>query len=119
MYDVDKQTKTAGIYVMHKGLFVFAFGFSKKLGNSTLGIIRLGGHRELGESAEECAIREAKEEASINCELIPANETFHFNPQTNNCEKTDCIYNNAIKPIFIHRKERDKISSMYLAHSNK
>jgi hypothetical protein len=55
---------TASAYVLLRGRFVFAVGFPGAA-SDRLGIARLGGHREPGETAWVCAVREVREESGL------------------------------------------------------
>lgn len=71
---MDGLLKTAGVYLYFDGAFVFAFGPNRNCGE--LGIVRIGGHIERGESPTQCAIREAMEEANVAVELLESPLTF-------------------------------------------
>ena len=46
MLDLEKQTVTAGAYILYNGYFLFMFGFGSKKDTNELGVVRFGGHRE-------------------------------------------------------------------------
>lgn len=71
---MDGVLKTAGVYLYIDGYFVFAFGPNRNYGE--LGIVRIGGHIEHGESPSHCAIREAMEETNLVVELLESPLTF-------------------------------------------
>lgn len=67
---MDQRVLTAGSFVRCEGRWVFAVGPTAS--GDRLGIVRLGGHREEGETPWQCARREAQEEASVQiCHLLP------------------------------------------------
>lgn len=67
---MDQRVLTAGCFVRCEGRWVFAVGSTAS--GDRLGIVRLGGHREKGETPWQCARREALEEASVQiCHLLP------------------------------------------------
>jgi hypothetical protein len=63
MLSAPYQIVTAGVCVCVAGCFPFQVGPSAS--GETLGVVRLGGHREEGETAWQCAAREAFEEAHL------------------------------------------------------
>jgi hypothetical protein len=66
---------TAGAYVCVQGLYAFALGSHPRQGR--IPVIRLGGHREEGESGWQCAQREVYEEAGLSIQpLIPTATYF-------------------------------------------
>ena len=67
---------TSGVILKNAGRFVFQFGYNAE--RDALGVVRLGGHVEPGESAGQTAIREALEEASTRVALIPSRTTFRY-----------------------------------------
>ena len=60
---VNSKILTAGVFVNINGYFPFQVGPTKS--GTALGFVRIGGHRENGETGLQCASREAFEEASI------------------------------------------------------
>ena len=67
---------TAGVLLREAGRFVFCYGPHASGG---IYVLRIGGHRETGESPWACAVREAREEAAAVVHQIPA----HVSVQTN------------------------------------
>lgn len=67
---------TAGIYLRYHRAFAFAFGPNKTA--SRLGIVRIGGHIEAGETPVQCVRREALEETSLSVQLLHSPVTFHM-----------------------------------------
>lgn len=70
----ESRVATAGAFVWTGGAFAFMFG-PNRVGDR-LGVVRLGGHREFGESSEACAIREVMEEASLSIRLLRPPATY-------------------------------------------
>lgn len=69
-----QEPRTVGVYLYIQGLFAFAFGPNRNPGK--LGIARFGGHLEEGETLHECALREVKEETSLEAALVPSPVTY-------------------------------------------
>ena len=67
---------TAGAYVVLDGRFPFMVGPTAR--GDALGVVRLGGHREPGESAWDCAAREVREEAGLRIQPIAPPATYWF-----------------------------------------
>ncbi|WP_372708536.1 hypothetical protein [Bacillus sp. CDB3] len=63
MIDINRNVRTSGAYVLYNNLFIFQVGPTSK--GDTLGVVRLGGHKEYDETAIETAKREVKEEAAM------------------------------------------------------
>lgn len=114
MFNVEADTETAGAYIFHEGYFIFAFGFGSNLNSHELGVIRIGGHREDGETVKDCVRRETKEETSLNCKIITSNISYHFDGK--NYLTLNNSHSNA--PIFITERNNNKLSVMYLAQSD-
>jgi NUDIX domain len=70
---------TAGAYVVVGGRFVFMVGFPLPA-RDRLGVVRLGGHREPGETAWACAAREVGEESGIMAHPLAPPATFWVGP---------------------------------------
>lgn len=70
---------TVGTYIRIDERFLFAFGpHSERPGR--LAIIRVGGHREDGETPWACAVREAMEETGLSIEPLPVGKTMVWHP---------------------------------------
>jgi 8-oxo-dGTP pyrophosphatase MutT (NUDIX family) len=66
---------TVGTYIRIEGRYLFAFGpHSERPGR--LAIVRVGGHREDGETAWECAVREAMEETGLTIAPVAVHQTL-------------------------------------------
>ena len=109
---------TAGIYAQYSGFFPFQVGPTKT--GETLGVVRLGGHREAHETGWECAAREALEEASIRVTpLSPPTAywvevtddgTFHegaWEPSSSN----------EVAPIVVSTHKEEYMTPIYLGSS--
>jgi len=67
---------TAGAYVVLAGRFPFMIGPTAR--GDALGVVRLGGHREPGETPWGCAAREVREEAGLRIQPIAPPATYWF-----------------------------------------
>ncbi|QHT62550.1 NUDIX domain-containing protein [Paenibacillus lycopersici] len=67
---------TAGAYVNIDGYFLFQVGPTKS--GTTLGVVRLGGHREDGETGWQCAMREVSEESSLAIKPVTPPVTYWY-----------------------------------------
>lgn len=72
--DWESRVATAGAFVWNRGRLVFMVGPTR--GGDRLGVVRLGGHREEGESSLECAVREVREEASLTVQPLRPPATY-------------------------------------------
>jgi 8-oxo-dGTP pyrophosphatase MutT (NUDIX family) len=72
--ELERRIVTAGAYVRVDQTFPFMVG--PTAGGEALGVVRLGGHRERGESSWDCAAREVREEASIDVQ--PARPPYTY-----------------------------------------
>jgi len=113
MTNLDRRTNTAGAYVLCDGYFVFMFGFGSNHGENELGVARLGGHREKGESAVQCAIREVREEASLDIALYRS--PFTYFEQKNEHRKNKG--KQETNPILVLKYD-NRLSLMYLAYGS-
>lgn len=71
----ERRVTTAGAFVWTRGRLAFMVGANNR--GDRLGVVRLGGHREAGESSQECARREVMEEASMAITLLPPPATYY------------------------------------------
>ncbi|ALQ68160.1 NUDIX hydrolase [Bacillus thuringiensis] len=113
MIHIDKNVRTSGAYVMYKNLFVFQVGPTSK--GDTLGVVRLGGHKEADETAVETAKREVEEEASIDITILNSPRTYY--KENWNAQSKKIKVENEINPILIIDSPDETLSIMYMAHS--
>lgn len=113
LIQIDKNMRTAGAYVVYKNLFVFQVGPTSK--GDTLGVIRLGGHKEADETAVETAKREVKEEAAIDITILSSPSTYY--KENWNAQSKKIRVENEINPILIIDSPDETLSIMYMAHS--
>ena len=110
---IDKNVRTSGAYVVYKNLFVFQVGPTSK--GDTLGVVRLGGHKESDETAVETAKREVKEEATIDITILSSPSTYY--KENWNAQSKKIKVANEINPILIIDSPDETLSIMYIAHS--
>ncbi|MGN5653041.1 NUDIX hydrolase [Bacillus sp. Brlt_9] len=113
MIQIDRNVRTAGAYVVYKNLFVFQVGPTSK--GDTLGVIRLGGHKEADEIAVETAKREVREEATIDITILSSPSTYY--KENWNAQSKKIKAENEINPILIIDSADETLSIMYMAHS--
>ncbi|HDR6278104.1 MULTISPECIES: NUDIX hydrolase [Bacillus] len=113
MIHIDKNVRTSGAYVMYKNLFVFQVGPTSK--GDTLGVVRLGGHKEADETAVETAKREVEEEASIDITILNSPTTNY--KENWNAQSKKLKVENEINPILIIDSPDESLSIMYIAYS--
>jgi ADP-ribose pyrophosphatase len=107
---------TAGVYVNINGLFAFQVGPTES--GTTLGVVRLGGHRENDETGWQCASREAYEEASIKLSPMKPPATYWFEYSDKPELKMGEWQEEDVEPILVgRRKDRNQIAPIYLACS--
>lgn len=70
----DDDIATAGAYLLCQGLFAFAVGPTPA--GDQLAVMRLGGHREAGETGAKCVAREVREEAGVQISLVNPPATY-------------------------------------------
>ncbi|MGW8448759.1 NUDIX domain-containing protein, partial [Bacillus wiedmannii] len=110
---IDKNVRTAGAYVIYKNLFVFQVGPTNK--GDTLGVVRLGGHKEGDETAVETAKREVKEEATIDIAILSSPITYY--KENWNAKSKKVKVENEVNPILIIDSPDETLSIMYMAHA--
>ncbi|MCU5330934.1 MULTISPECIES: NUDIX hydrolase [Bacillus] len=113
MIHINKNVRTSGAYVMYKNLFVFQVGPTSK--GDTLGVVRLGGHKEDEETAVETAKREVREEATIDITILSSPSTYY--KQNWNAQSKKIKVENEIDPILIIDSSDETLSIMYMAYS--
>ncbi|KPU52440.1 NUDIX hydrolase [Bacillus wiedmannii] len=113
MIHINKNVRTSGAYVMYKNLFVFQVGPTSK--GDTLGVVRLGGHKEDEETAVETAKREVREEATIDITILSSPSTYY--KQNWNAQSKKIKVENEIDPILIIDSPDETLSIMYMAYS--
>lgn len=75
MADLSKaEISVAGAYVSIQGLYLFALGSILQKGR--IPVYRIGGHRQTGETAWECAARETFEETNLYIRPIDPGVTY-------------------------------------------
>ncbi|HDR7556761.1 TPA: NUDIX domain-containing protein, partial [Bacillus mobilis] len=113
MIHIDKNVRTSGAYVMYRNLFVFQVGPTSK--GDTLGVVRLGGHKEADETAVETAKREVKEEASIDVSILNSPTTFY--KENWNAQSKKIKIESEVNPLLIIDSQDETLSIMYVAYS--
>ncbi|MGH0425924.1 NUDIX hydrolase [Bacillus pretiosus] len=113
MIHINKNVRTSSAYVMYKNLFVFQVGPTSK--GDTLGVVRLGGHKEDEETAVETAKREVREEATIDITILSSPSTYY--KQNWNAQSKKIKVENEIDPILIIDSPDETLSIMYMAYS--
>ncbi|ADY21804.1 NUDIX domain-containing protein [Bacillus paranthracis] len=113
MIHIDKNVRTSGAYVMYKNSFVFQVGPTSE--GDTLGVVRLGGHKEADETAVETAKREVKEEASIDITILNSPTTYY--KENWNAQSKKIKVENEVNPILIIDSLDESLSIMYVAYS--
>jgi ADP-ribose pyrophosphatase YjhB (NUDIX family) len=73
--EIYESVQTVGAFVIYKDKFAFMIGPNKE--RNKLGIVRFGGHVEIGESINECLHREILEEISTNVKIISSPVTYY------------------------------------------
>lgn len=111
---MEERVTTAGAYVIIDGHIPFAVGPTPV--GEALAVIRLGGHRERGESSLACAMRELWEEARLAIE--PMQPPVTYLAQGVPPELTPTAWSGTVKPLLvIQRAGAQRFNVMYLARS--
>ncbi|MEK4742630.1 MULTISPECIES: NUDIX hydrolase [unclassified Bacillus (in: firmicutes)] len=113
MIDINRDVRTSGAYVLYNNLFIFQVGPTRK--GDTLGVVRLGGHKENNETALETAKREVKEEAAIDITILSSPSTYY--KENWNAQSKKIKVENEVAPILIIDSPYETLSIMYIAHS--
>ncbi|ABY43598.1 NUDIX hydrolase [Bacillus mycoides] len=113
MIDINREVRTSGAYVLYNNLFIFQVGPTRK--GDTLGVVRLGGHKENNETAVETAKREVKEEAAIDITILSSPSTYY--KENWNAQSKKIKVENEVAPILIIDSPYETLSIMYIAHS--
>ena len=79
-------------------------------------VVRFGGHREPGESPAQCALRELKEESSLDLILVDAPCTYWACEGNSVPEKVQC--QSHPRPILVREGADRNLSVMYLAYGS-
>lgn len=116
--DWDRNVVTAGAFVWSQGRLVFMVGPTRA--GDKLGVVRLGGHREAGESTEACAVREVMEEAAMAIRLLPAPATyFAGSPAKLPGEPLPTIdWPGSPRPVLVTERQDGGLAVLYLAVSD-
>lgn len=113
--DLNKQVNTAGAFILINGLFVFMVGPNQK---GDLCVVRLGGHKENNEIAEECLKREIQEEVSINVTLVNSPITYYLDSWNGEPSIIEQNFKTDKSPIIITGSQDGPLSILYFAYSD-
>ncbi|PGM90589.1 NUDIX hydrolase [Bacillus cereus] len=113
MIDINRNVRTSGAYVLYNNLFIFQVGPTNK--GDTLGVVRLGGHKEYDETAVENAKREVKEEAAIDITILSSPSTYY--KENWNALAKKIIVEDEVEPILIINSLDESLSIMYVVYS--
>jgi 8-oxo-dGTP pyrophosphatase MutT (NUDIX family) len=123
--DLIDSVATAGAYVLLDGRFPFVVGLTPA--GDRLAVVRLGGHREAGESPWQCAARELLEESGLTIEALAPPCTYWLAPERAAPEQDGLVpgaWPSEPKaphpPLFVVRgtaTQADRLSVMYLARA--
>ena len=124
VFDIQgARINTAGAYVPIDGLYPFIIGWRPN--NGRVPVIRLGGHREEGESGWECAKREVHEEASLKIRPVRPRRTYLVDWDHGEAELKEMCWEGETDqepiPLLVvtyRREGRTSLSLMYLAQAD-
>ncbi len=113
----QNQIITAGVYVQVSGCFPFQVGPSPS--GKTLGVVRLGGHREGQETGWQCAVREAFEEAHLRLSPRPPPATYWVaaTAETDFHQGPWPVVSGEVAPIVVITHPEGTLTPMYLGSS--
>lgn len=114
---------TAGAYVCIDGLYPFVLGWRPNHGR--IPVVRLGGHREEGESGWQCARRETYEEAGLKIKPLTPRRTYltDWDHSEAGLKEMRWEHQTGQEPLPLlavtyHREGQTTLSLMYLAQAN-
>lgn len=114
----DIKFVTAGVWVRVGDRFPFEVGPDKS--GKNLGVVRVGGHIEAGETPWECAVREAQEEALLDISYIKPPATYRVNLDKDPSQMQNIIWDveeMGCEPPIMVRTFGDAASAIFLASS--
>lgn len=115
-----EQIVKAGAFVIFQGRFIFVVGPDGP--HPRHGVVRLGGHRESGESPLACAIREVREEASLQIEPVRPPATYWATPGGGLAAGLWAGEADEVPPLLVtyHQEggRRSRATAIYLAYTD-